>query len=143
MVPVAGRGLRHLGHQRLRIAQQQTLQRAGALEFPLQQAALQPERVARDLHHGRAWRGVAPHEQRNSDHAFIANPGGFGRCAGLHDIVQRHDGGGGEIGVVQLPAGFVEHCAKRHRDQLQMRRQRLQLRRRQGGEKMVLIQAKG
>ena len=121
MVPVAGRGLGHLRDQRLGVAQQQALHQAGAIEFLLQQARSQPVTVARGLHHGRAGRGIAAHEQRNADDAFVAHARGFGRCAGLHDIVQRHDGGGGEIGVLQLSAGFVEHFAEQHRDQFQMR----------------------
>ncbi len=43
----------------------------------------------------------------------------------------------------QLSAGLVEHLAERQRDQLQMRRQALEFRRRQGGEKMVLIRTIG
>ena len=54
-------------------------------------------------------------------------------------VVQRHDGGGGEIGVLQLPAGLVEDFAEQHRNQLQMRSQALELRRGQRGEQMVLI----
>ena len=105
----------------------------------LQQAPLQPVTVARGLHHGRAGRGIPSHEQRNTDYAFVAHPRGFGRCARLHDIVQRHDGGGGEIGVLQLSAGFVEDFTERHRDQFQMRSQGVEFRRGHGGEKMVLI----
>ena len=57
--------------------------------------------------------------------------------------MQRHDGGGGEIGVLQLPAGLVEDFAERHRDQFQMRGQALEFRRGQGGEQMVLIRTVG
>ena len=122
MVAVADRGLRHLRDQRLGIAQQQLLHRSGAIEFLLQQMARQPVGVARGLHHGRARRGFAAHEQRNADDAFVAHSRDFCRCARLRDVVQRHDGGGREIGVLQLSAGFVEDFTERHRDQLQMRR---------------------
>ena len=54
MVPVAGCDLGHLCQQCLGVAQQQTLQAAGAVEFLLQQVACQAVGVARRLHHGRA-----------------------------------------------------------------------------------------
>jgi hypothetical protein len=57
--------------------------------------------------------------------------------------VQRHDGGGGEIGVLQLSARFVEHLTEQQRHEFQMRGQRFELRAGQGGEKMVLIRAVG
>ena len=83
--------------------------------------------------------GVAAHEQRNTDNAFTTDAGGFGRRARLGHIVQRDDAGGREISVLQLSAGFVKHLPERHRNQFQLRRQRLEFSRRQGGEKMVLI----
>ena len=73
MVPVARRGLRHLRDQRLRVAQQQSLQQAAAMELLHQQVALEPIGVAGGLHDGRTGRGVAAHEQRDADHAFVAH----------------------------------------------------------------------
>ena len=138
MVPIAGRDLSHLSHQRLGVAQQQTLQQAAATEFLLQQAALQPISVTRGLHDGRAWRAVPAHEQRNADYTLVAHPRGFGRRARSHDVVQRDDGGSREIGVLQLYARFVEHVPERQRHQMQVRGQRLEFGRWQGGKKMVL-----
>ena len=57
--------------------------------------------------------------------------------------MQRHDGRGGEIGVLHLLAGFVEDFTEQHRDELQVRSQALEFRRGQGGEQMVLVRAMG
>ena len=46
VVPIAYRSLRHLSEQRLRIAQQEMKQRAGAVEFLFQHAAFQSVGVA-------------------------------------------------------------------------------------------------
>jgi hypothetical protein len=81
MMAVAGRGLGHLRDQRLGVAQQQALHRAAAVEFLFEQLALQPVGVSRGLHHGRTGRGVAAHEERDADHAFVAHARGLGRCA--------------------------------------------------------------
>jgi hypothetical protein len=67
--------------------------------------------------------------------------GGLGRRSGLHHVVQRHDGGGGEIRVTDRPARLVEDLAQRHGDQLQFGRQALELGRRQGGKQVVLCRA--
>ena len=53
--------------------------------------------------------------------------------------MQRHDGGGGKIGVTQLSAGFIEHFSKRQRDAFQMTAQALEIRRRQGIQQVVLM----
>jgi hypothetical protein len=142
VVPVARRSLGHLGHQRLRVAEQQALQQFAALEFLLQQAAAQAVRMTGRLHHRRTGRGVAAHEQRNADHPFVADSGGFGRSARRHDVVQRNDRRGREIGVGQLPAGFVEHVAEQHRHEFQVRRQTFELGCRQRREKMVLARTR-
>lgn len=84
-----------------------------------------------------------PQEQRNADHTFIAHPRCFGSRARRHDVVQRDDGRGGEIGVVQLSAGLVKHLAERQLGQFQMCGQGLEFRRREGGEKMVLLRTMG
>jgi hypothetical protein len=47
------------------------------------------------------------------------------------------------MGMLQLPARFVEDFAERHRDQFQMRRQALEFFRGQGGKEMVLIRTVG
>ncbi len=77
MVPVADRRLGHLRHQRLRVAQQQLLQQAGAIELLPEHAGRQPIGMSGRLHHGRTRGGAATHEQRDADHAFVADPGGL------------------------------------------------------------------
>jgi hypothetical protein len=74
MVPVAHRGLRHLRDQRLRIAKQQVLQRAAALEFIFEHRRAQLVGVTRALHDGAAWRGLTAHEQGYTDQCLRCPP---------------------------------------------------------------------
>ena len=99
--------------------------------------------MARGLHHGRARRAVSAHEERDADHALVTHSRGLGRCAGLHDVVQRDDGAGGEEGVLHLRAGFVKDIAQRHLDQLEARGQAREFGLGQGGEQMVLARIVG
>jgi hypothetical protein len=132
-----------LRDQRLRVAQQQSLQQAGTLELLHQYPAIEPVGMARDLHHRRAGRGVAAHEKRDADDALVAHARGFGRCARLHHIMQRDDGGDREIGVLQLSAGLEEDFAERKRKGFQVRLEAIEFRRGQGREKEILVRAVG
>jgi len=60
VMPVAHGGLRHLGDQGLRVAQQSQLQSAIAVELVLEPLTDEPVRVAGALHDRPAWRGLAP-----------------------------------------------------------------------------------
>jgi hypothetical protein len=53
--------------------------------------------------------------------------------------VHGYDGGGREIDVWQLAAGFMKNLTQRHGNQLQMGSDAPEFSRGQGGEKMVLI----
>ena len=74
----------------------------------------------------------------DADDALIAHARGFRRRAGLQDIVQRHDGGGGKVCMLQLSTGLVEHFAERQDDQFQVLGKALELRGWQEGEQMIL-----
>ena len=137
VMPIADRRLRHLRDQRLGIAQQQMHRRTEAPELALEQFGLEPHAVPRALHDGAAGRGVAAHEQRNAEDAFVAHDGDFGRRAVLHDVEQRHDGRGREIDVAQLRPRFVEDLAELHGNWLEMRDEPLVVALRQRGEKMI------
>jgi len=60
VVPIADRGLRHLGDHRLGVAQQQMHGRTITFELILEQVGPKPESVPRALHNGPAGRGIAP-----------------------------------------------------------------------------------
>ncbi|MDP1653070.1 MAG: hypothetical protein Q8L56_10150 [Rhodocyclaceae bacterium] len=45
--------------------------------------------------------------------------------------------------MLQLSAGLIEHLAERQRGQFKMRSQWLEIRRREGGEKLVLLRTMG
>jgi nitrogen-specific signal transduction histidine kinase len=91
VMPVADRGLRHLRNERLGVTQQDVEHFAVAIEFLLEPVAGQAIGVAGALHDGAARRGLAAHEQRDPDGAFIADHGDFGGRSILHDVQQRHD----------------------------------------------------
>ena len=135
---VAYRRLRHLGQQRLGVAQQQALHRTGVEELVLQQRPFQPVAVAGALHDRAAGRGFAAHEQGNTDDSLVADDGDFGRSAIRHDVEQGNDGGGGKIDVAHLAAGLIKRLGERHRDQFQIGQDASVLVRRQGGKKVVL-----
>ena len=139
VVSVAGGCLAYLRGQRLRIAQKQVLQPAAKVEFLLQHAPLQPIGMPGRLHDSCAGRGVAAHEQRNADNAFMAHTRHFRRGAGFGDVMQGDDAGGREIGVAHLHARLVEAFAQRQGHQLQMRGKTFEFRRRQGGKQVVLV----
>jgi hypothetical protein len=56
MMPIAYRRLRHLGDQRLGVAQQEVHRRTETPELILEQIGLEPEGVPRALHHRAAER---------------------------------------------------------------------------------------
>ncbi len=63
MVAVAHGGLRHLGDQRLRVAQEQAKHGAGAIELLLQQLRSKAIPEARALYDAAAGCGLAAHEE--------------------------------------------------------------------------------
>jgi len=139
MVPVADRGLCHLGDERLGVSQQQVQHRPRATEFVLEHIALQTIAVSGALHDGPAGRSFTAHEQGDAQYSLVAYYRDFGGCAILHDIEQRHDARGREIDVPQTVSGFVKHFSERHGDQFQMRRQAGEFVGRQCGKEMVLL----
>src|SRR6202790_3165297 len=102
MMPIAYRRLRHLGDQRLGVAQQEVHGRSETPELILEQFGLEQESVPGALHHRAARRGLAAHEQRDAEDALVAYDRDFSGCAILHDIEERKNGGGGEIDMAQL-----------------------------------------
>ena len=52
--------------------------------------------------------------------------------------MQRNDGTGWKVRVLQLLAGLIQHLAECQRHQVQVRRQRLEVGRRQGAQKVIL-----
>ena len=99
---------------------------------------LEPETKAGALHNGAAGRGVAAHEQRNSQDAFVAYHRYFSRCATLQYIQQRHNRRGRKVHMFELPAGLVQHATKRHFSAFELGPQALKLGHRQGCEQVVL-----
>src|ERR1700738_2187279 len=120
MMPVAYRRLRHLGDERLGVAQQKMHGRSETPELILEQFGLEPESVPRALHHRAAGRGLAAHEQGYAENTLVTYDSDFSGRAILHDVEQRKDGGGGEIDVAQLDPGFIENLAELHRYQFEM-----------------------
>jgi len=128
VMPITACRLANLYGQRLRIAQQQMLGVPASIEFLLQDLRLEPVAEARGLHHRRTGRRIAAHEQRDSQHAFVADTRYFRRFAGFHDVQHRHDGGRGKMRVQQLLARTIEGFTEPHRKPLQVRRQLPELR---------------
>ena len=83
--------------------------------------------MARALHDRAAGRRLAAHEQRDADHAFVADDGDLGRRAVLHHVEQRDDRRRREVDVAQRAARFVEHLAERQVDRLELRQPALPL----------------
>src|SRR6202521_577599 len=141
MMPVAYRRLRHLGDQRLGVAQQEVHGRSETPELILEQFGLEPESVPGALHHRAAGRGLAAHEQGYAEDTLVAYDRDFSGCAILHDIEERKNGGGREIDMAHLNPGFVEDLAKPHRHQFQMGCQPLVGAGRKGIQQMILMGA--
>ena len=91
MMTIAHGGLRHLCQQRLSVTQQSMMQRTDALKFPFQNSAVQSVGMAGALYQCPVRHRFAPHEQRHSDNAIIADYSDFGRCAIFHNVQQGHD----------------------------------------------------
>ena len=56
--------------------------------------------------------------------------------------MQRDDRADGEVGVLQLRAGLIEHFAERQRRELQVRGEALELRRGKRGEEVVVVRTR-
>ena len=91
MVAIADGGLRHLGDQRLRVAEKQMLQRASELELGLERFGSQAVGAAGALNDGAAGCGLTTHEQRDAHQTFIADDRDLCRRSVFHDVQQRHD----------------------------------------------------
>ena len=137
VVAVAHRRLRHLGYQRLGVAQQQMQHRTRSIELLFHQLRFQPKPLTGALHHRTAGGRLSAHEQGNADDALIADHGNLCRGAVLHDIQQRDDGGRWKIDVAQRSARLVKHLAQRQVDGFQERQPALRLCIRQRGEQVV------
>ena len=89
MVTVARCRLRRLHEQRLDIAQQDALQRAGPLELALQDVRGKPHCAAAALH-GRSGigLGIAQH-QRDTDAAFLPDERNLRGCPGFKELQNR------------------------------------------------------
>jgi len=75
VVPVAHRGLSHLSDESLRVAQQQHLHPAVAMELKLKSFAVQPVRVAGALNDCPAGCGFTTHEKGDADKSLVAHYG--------------------------------------------------------------------
>src|SRR6202158_4231915 len=139
MMAIAHRRLRHLGDQRLGVAQQEMHGRTETPELILEQIGLKPESVPRALHHRAAGRGLAAHEQRYAEDALVADDSNFSRRAILHDVEERKDGGGGEVDIPQLDSGFIENLTELHRYQFEVGCEPLVVAGWQGVEQMILM----
>jgi len=73
MVPVANGGLRHLCDQSLGVAQQQSLNRARAMEFLFKNTRTQSICHTCTLHDRSVRRRFTAHKKRNADQPFIAH----------------------------------------------------------------------
>src|ERR1700676_2047953 len=120
MMPIAYRRLRHLGDQRLGVAQQEVHRRTETPELILEQFGLEPESVPGALHHRAAGRGLAAHEQGYAENPLVTYDSNFSGRAIFHDVQQRKDGCGGEVDVAQLDPGFIEDLAELHRHQFEV-----------------------
>jgi hypothetical protein len=120
VMPVADRGLSHLRDQRLRVAQQQMLQLAVAIEL-----ILQPRRSAgKPSPRSAPAPGsvvVSPPMNSAMPMAFVAHHRDFRRGAVLDHVQQRDDGVGRKIDMAQRVARLVQHATEGHRNELQMR----------------------
>ena len=99
----------------------------------------QPQTLSGALYHGPARRGIAAHEQRNTDDALIAHHGDLGGGAVLHHIQQRDDGGRWKVHMAQRAAGLIQHSSERHLDGLHLRQQARLHGIRQRCEQMILV----
>lgn len=120
MMPVADSRPAHLREQRLRVAQQEILQRAGAVKLLLQPLARKAKAVTAALHDGATRRGLAAHEQRDPDHPLEAYDGDFCRRTVFHDVEQRDDGGRGKVHVPLSATGLIENVSKRQFDHFEV-----------------------
>ncbi len=122
-MPVAHGGLCHLGEQGLRVAQQDVQHLAVPLELLLESYARQTVCGTGALHDCAVGGGFASHEQRDTDRAVVPHDGDFRGRAVFHHVQERDDGVGRKIDVAQDIAGLVQHHAKGHRYELQVREQ--------------------
>ena len=107
-MPVADCSLGHLRDQRLRVAQQQNLHPAVAMELVLQLLAGQPVSMAGALYDRAARGGFTAHEQRDADETLVAHHRDLRRCAVFHHVQQRHDAVDRKIDVAQDIARLVQ-----------------------------------
>src|ERR1700679_4167550 len=109
-----------------------------SIEILLHDLRLQPISQSGALHYRAARRGIAAHEQRNTDDALIAHHGDLVGGTILHHVQQRDDGRRWKVHMAQRAAGFVKHLAERHVDPLELWQPALRFGIRQCGEQVVL-----
>ncbi len=139
MVPVADRGLTHLGDQGLGVSQHEGPHRAMPVEFILELLAGKAVRRSRALHYGTARRALAAHEECHPDHAFVADHGDLGGSAVLHDVEERDNGVGREVDVPHGVARLIQDLPELQGHQLQVREHALCGLARQCGKDVILF----
>ncbi|MNV60478.1 hypothetical protein D3C71_1529410 [compost metagenome] len=112
VVTIAHRRLRHLGQERLGVAQHQVQHVAVQIEFAFEQLPFQAVGMASTLHQGAAGGAFAPHEQGHPDQPLVAHHGDLRRGAVFHHIEQGDDAVDGEIDMAQGVARFVQDLAQ-------------------------------
>ena len=137
METIADGCLRDLRDERLRIAQQQFLKLAAARELILQHLRLHPDDGSGALDDGTVGHRAASHEEGNAHYPVITRQTHLRGRTVFHHVQQRDDGSGGEIDVIQMPPGLIDHFAEINENRLQMWTQAFILLNGKGGEKPV------
>ncbi|MNV34234.1 hypothetical protein D3C71_1256440 [compost metagenome] len=120
-MPVAHRRLRHLGDERLGVAQQEVKQRPPLVRQLLNVGGTQPEGLACTLHHGTIGGATSAHQERHAHHAFEADDRDLRRLPVLQHVQQGDDAIDGEENVSLHHPRLVEHLPETQRHQLQER----------------------
>ncbi|MNV02024.1 hypothetical protein D3C71_922480 [compost metagenome] len=121
MVPIAHRRLRHLGNERLRVAQQEVKQRPPLFRQLLNVGGTQSEGVACALHHGTIGGATSAHQERHAHHAFEADDRDLRRLPVLQHIQQRDDAIDRKKDVPLHHTRFVENLSETQRHNLEER----------------------
>ncbi len=123
MQAVADGGLRNMRNQRLRITEQNVLQRAAPRKFVLNNFRFDAERAARNLHDGLIGRGFAAHKQGDSQHAASARHSHLGGRAVGCNVKKRNNRGRRKIEIRRLVARMVNKFAATQLNEFKRRQQ--------------------
>ena len=134
VAPVAGDRLRHLGEQRLDIAQQQVSQRRPQRRRHAQGARAYAQGRAADLHHRLAGIGAGAQRRQGAHNALAADQSGLDEAAVLQALHQGHEAVLREIDVLDQHVRVQQNLPGRQGDQLQVGPQREEVVLRQGGQ---------